>query len=201
MGACSPTVVPCELWPLSRADWRTCRIPGGRESGGAGGSGERLTSHKEILRYRCFSVVSLSPLPQSPPFSLPWHGACYTLDIVKSVRSVLSAVALIVAFVGASIVPAYAGQARPACGPPAATAAHECCKTPILKACCTNRSDQSRQSGPTQPRVQVNPNFTAVPPIFVVDLASAFRTTGAIQPTPPRAGPLDLPTLLSTLLI
>ena len=98
------------------------------------------------------------------------------------------------------MVPAYAGQAR-ACGPPAATAAHECCKTPILKTCCTDRSDPSRQSGPAQPSVQVSPNFTAAPAIFVVNLASAARKTGAVQPVPPRAGPIDLPTLLSTLVL
>ena len=120
--------------------------------------------------------------------------------IVNS-RRVASALALIVALIGASIVPVYAGTARAQCAGSAANAEHACCKTPILTACCTDRSDTSTQGGPTPAKFQVTPGFSAAPAIFFVDLRNAVRSTGAIQPTPPRAGPLDLPTLLSSLLI
>jgi hypothetical protein len=118
---------------------------------------------------------------------------------VKSVRTVFSAFALIVALIGVSTVPAYAGPARPGCVS-AVRGAHDCCKTPVLKACCPDRSDTSNQRAPAQSKVQVNPNFAAAPAIFVVDLALVVRSVAA-ERTHTRAGPGDLPTLLSTLLI
>jgi hypothetical protein len=121
------------------------------------------------------------------------------MDIVKSVRTVFSAFALIVALIGVSTVPAYAGPARQGCVP-AVRGAHDCCKTPVLKACCPDRSDTSNQGAPAQSKVQVNPNFAAAPAIFVVDLALVVRSIAA-ERTHTRAGPGDLPTLLSTLLI
>jgi hypothetical protein len=121
------------------------------------------------------------------------------MDIVKSVRTAFAAFALIVALIGASIVPAYARQGRTPCAP-GAKAAHDCCKTPVLKACCSDPSSTSTQGGPAQAKIQVSPHFTATPAIFVADLTSGVRSTGAMQ-SMPRAGPIDLPTLLSTLLI
>jgi hypothetical protein len=122
------------------------------------------------------------------------------MDTVKSLRPAFAALALVVALVGVSTVPAYAGPAREGCAP-AVKGAHDCCKTPVLKACCSDRSDASRQGAPAESKVQVNPNLTAAPAIFVVDLASNVRPIVRPQSTPLRAGPLDLPTLLSTLLI
>jgi hypothetical protein len=48
--------------------------------------------------------------------------------------------------------------------------------------------------------VQLTPNFTATATVFVVDLSSAARAVAARCATP-RAAPIDLPTLLSTLLL
>ncbi len=121
------------------------------------------------------------------------------MDVVNSLRTAFSALALIVALIGVSTMPAYAGQVRPGCTPAATT--HDCCKTPVLRACCADRSDTSRQGAPAQSKVQVNPNLTAAPAIFIVDLASSVRPTVRPESTSLRAGPLDLPTLLSTLLI
>jgi hypothetical protein len=121
------------------------------------------------------------------------------MDVVKSFRAALSALTLVVALISASIVPAYAVQG-PECAP-VAKGAHDCCKIPVLKACCSDRSDTSRQGAPAQSKVQVNPNLTAAPAIFIADLASSARSIVRPQSTPRRAGPLDLPTLLSTLLI
>jgi hypothetical protein len=135
---------------------------------------------------------------RSLPSYLPWHATCFRLDIVKSLRPAFSALALIVALIGVATVPAYAGQDRRDCAPAART--HDCCKTPVLKACCSDRSDASNQSGPVQSRVTVNPNLTPLPAVFVPDLSFVVRAVTAAQATP-RAGPIDLPTLLSTLLI
>ena len=118
---------------------------------------------------------------------------------MKSLRTAFSVLALVVALIGVTTMPAYAGQGRPGCTP--APTAHSCCKTPILKACCSDPSDTSSQGAPAQSKVQLNPNLAAAPAIFVVDLASSVRSTVRPQSTPLRAGPLDLPTLLSTLLI
>jgi len=120
---------------------------------------------------------------------------------VKFLRTAVSALAVIVALISATIGPIYAGQARDAC-PLASTvkAAHDCCKTPVLKACCSDRSDSSNQGAPAQSRVQLDPNVIAAPAFFVVDVSSGVRTIAA-QQAAPRAGPPDLPTLLSTLLI
>ena len=138
-------------------------------------------------------------LRPSAPSVIPWHGACFRMDIVKSLRTVFSAFALIVALIGVSTVPAYAGPVRPSCVP-AVKGAHDCCKTPVLKACCPDRSDTSNQGAPAQSKVQVTPNFTAAPAMFVADLALVVRSVAAEQ-THTRGGPGDLPTLLSTLLI
>jgi hypothetical protein len=120
------------------------------------------------------------------------------MDIVPSLRTAVSALALIVTLIGVATAPAYAGQARRDCAPAART--HDCCKTPVLKACCSDRSDTSNQSGPVQSRVRVNPNFAALPTVLVFDLSAVVRAVAVTQATP-RAGPIDLPTLLSTLLI
>jgi hypothetical protein len=119
---------------------------------------------------------------------------------VKRIRTVFSAFALVVALVAVAAVPAYAGQVRPGCAP-VVKGMHDCCKTPVLKACCSDRSERSNQGAPAQSRVQVSPNFVATPATFVVDLSSAVRPIGRLQSAPLRAGPLDLPTFLSTLLI
>ena len=120
-------------------------------------------------------------------------------EIVKSFRTAVSALALIVALVSATVVPVYAVEGAPRCAPQTLTD-HGCCKAPVLKACCSDRSDPSDQSGPAQPRVHVAPNFSAACSVFVVNTASSIRVRAA-QNAEPRAGPVDLPTLLSTLLL
>jgi len=119
------------------------------------------------------------------------------MDIVTSLRT--AALALIVALIGGTIAPAFAAERSRACGP-MAMSAHSCCKTPVLKACCSDQSERSNDRAPAQSRVQVNPNFTVAPAMFVIDVASAVRGIAADQAAP-RAGPVDLPTLLSTLLL
>jgi len=102
--------------------------------------------------------------------SRPWHGTCFTMDIVTSLRT--AALALIVALIGAPVAPACAAQRPSACGP-AVASAHSCCKSPTLKACCADASERSSQSVPAQSRVEVNPNVTAAPAVLIVDAAAA----------------------------
>jgi hypothetical protein len=117
---------------------------------------------------------------------------------VKSHRTAFPALALIVALVSVAIVPVYAGQVRPGCTPALET--HDCCTTPVLKACCFDSSDASNPGAPVQSRVQVNPHFTVTAVFVAVDLSPAVRAVAADQ-TALRGGPGDLPTLLSTLLL
>jgi len=123
------------------------------------------------------------------------------MDLVKSVRTALSALALIVALIGVTTMPAYADQGRGDCTPASASAAHDCCKTPVLRACCSDRSNTHDQGVPVQSRIQVHPNYIPAPAVFVTDLSSRLRAPAASGATAPRAGPVDLPTLLSTLLL
>ena len=132
--------------------------------------------------------------------ALRWYATCFRMDTVKSLRTAFTAVTLAVALISVSTVPSYAGQTRPGCAP-ATKAAHDCCKTPVLKACCSDGSNTSSQGIPVQAKIQVSPTLTAAPAIFVVDLVSTARSIVRPQTAPLRAGPLDLPTLLSTLLI
>jgi hypothetical protein len=122
------------------------------------------------------------------------------MDIVKPLRTALWALALIVALIGVTM-PAYADQGRAGCRPASANAGHDCCKTPVLRACCSDRSNTHDQGAPVQSRIQVHPNYIAAPAVFVTDLSSRLRAPAANHATAPRAGPVDLPTLLSTLLL
>ena len=98
------------------------------------------------------------------------------MDVVKSFRAAFSALALVVALVTVTTVPAYAAKDRRDCGPAKSTA-HDCCKAPAtIKACCDDRSDTSSQGAPVPAKIHVNPNLTAAPAFFVVDLASAARS-------------------------
>jgi hypothetical protein len=119
------------------------------------------------------------------------------MDIVKSLRT--AALALILALLGVTIVPTYAAQGSSDCRR-AIASAHGCCKTPTLKACCADRSERSGQSVPAGSRVQVNPQFAPIS-AFVVDQVPLAAGTDAALNAAPRASPVDLPTLLSTLLL
>jgi hypothetical protein len=125
------------------------------------------------------------------------------MDIVKSLRSLVSALALIVSLVGVTTAPAYAVAGPVDCAPmQTMKQAHDCCKAPAtVKACCSDRNDASGQGGPIQSRVQINPNLMPAPGIFVALLSPADRSIVRADGMPPRSGPVDLPTLLSTLLL
>ena len=128
-----------------------------------------------------------------------WHGLCSLVGIVKPVRSGLSAVALIIAILGTATIPAFAAAAHPVC----LAKQHDCGKTPsIRRCCCGDQSDGSDQSIPVPGKTSVHVTF--------VPVAAVFTPTGAPNPdgilvraqaSPPRAAPVDFPTLFASLLI
>jgi hypothetical protein len=118
---------------------------------------------------------------------------------VKSARSTLPAIVLIAVVIGAIGVPVIAGQMHPVCAPKQ----HDCGDTArITKCCCHDQGEASNQSGPAEPRVQVNPHSTFAPAVFAsCDVSRLYRATLRSHTSPPRASPLDLPTLFASLLI
>jgi hypothetical protein len=118
---------------------------------------------------------------------------------VKTVRSKMLAIALIAAVISAFGGPAFAGLIHPVCAPKL----HECGDTArITKCCCDDQGEASNQAGPVESRVQVNPDVTFVPVVFrSMDCSGLYRSFVRPHTSPPRATPLDLPTLFASLLI
>jgi hypothetical protein len=118
---------------------------------------------------------------------------------VKSTRSRLPAIVLIAVVVGAIGVPMFAGQIHVLCAPKQ----HECSPTAkITSCCCDDQGEASNQAGPAEPKVQLNPHQTFAPAVFASsDASSLYRATVRPHTSPPRASPLDLPTLFASLLI
>jgi hypothetical protein len=118
---------------------------------------------------------------------------------VKSRRTVLPAVALIVTFLGVTAAPAFAGILHPIC----AATHHDCGNTTkIASCCCGDEFNGSAQSVPAQARTQVDSGAAVLDGPIVpssldpVRLNTMFRALAA-----PRAAPVDLPTLFACLLI
>jgi len=116
---------------------------------------------------------------------------------VKSVRLIVSALALVVAIVGASTAPAFATGISRKCG----TSIHDCCKAPIIKSCCSAQSDDANPGGPTESKVRFAPNVSATPVAVAGTMFLAITPVPRVLMIPPRAHPADLPILHSTLLI
>lgn len=118
---------------------------------------------------------------------------------MKTTRANLSAVVLIAAVISLTGLPALASQTQPAC----ATQHHDCgTATQIAHCCCHNQGDGSTQGGPVEAKVQVNPNLTVALAVFApIDCSHPHGTIARPLTSPPRANPLDLPTLFASLLI
>ena len=117
---------------------------------------------------------------------------------MRSPRILLTAVALVVAILGASAAPAFAGFVHRVC----VTNQHECGRTAkIAKCCCGDQADTSQKSGPAQSKTQIDTTAASVACAFgpspdAVPFTTMFRAQNAS-----RAGPVDLPTLFACLLI
>jgi hypothetical protein len=118
---------------------------------------------------------------------------------VPTVRAKLSALILIVALTGATSVREFAGEIHAIC----AARHHDCGKTATIAACCCGDHDgTSNQAGPVQSRIQVHPSLTfGAAPAVATDALTVYRTNVRPQTSPPRASPLDRPTLFASLLI
>jgi hypothetical protein len=118
---------------------------------------------------------------------------------VKSVRTTLSAIALLVAVIGTTTAPAFAGLAHPIC----AAKQHDCGKTPSIKSCCCGHAQTSPASStPVQSRVEMRSDLTLMPAATsAVQVATTPHAPLAVHTSPPHRALLDLPTLFATLLL
>ena len=119
--------------------------------------------------------------------------------VVTRPRTRLSAVALVAAILSASGALLAAADVHPVC----VSKHHDCGTAPTIGSCCCG--DQGRasdESVPAKPRVQAitGLSFVSLAPLpIVINLQSAATT--AIQTSPPRGAPPDLPTRFGALLI
>jgi hypothetical protein len=122
-----------------------------------------------------------------------------TLDIVKSVRTALSAMTLLVAMTATATVPAFAGLLHPVC----ASTQHDCGQTPkIVSCCCGDEHASPTESTPVQSRVQIRADFSSMPAVTsALQVAMTPHARTPVHTSPPNRGVVDLPTLFSSLLI
>ena len=118
---------------------------------------------------------------------------------MKSARTILSVIALLVAMTATATVSAYAAPGHPIC----ATKQHDCGRTTtITKCCCGDEPASQMQSTPVQTRVDVRADLSPVPAIMHPVLAATIANTPPrIQTSPPHRYLVDLPTLFSSFLI
>jgi hypothetical protein len=78
----------------------------------------------------------------------------------------------------------------------------ECPRTPTIGPCCCDGQNSSNQGAPIESRVLVVANLSAVSlPLAISGIADSPQLFVRVHTSPPRAVPLDLPTLFATLLI
>jgi hypothetical protein len=107
--------------------------------------------------------------------------------------------ALLVAVIATTGVPVFAGQVHPLC----VTKEHDCGRTAkITQCCCGDQGDTSNQGGPVESRVHLNASLIPTPGVSAITgSADLCRMIVRAHTSPPRAGPVDLPTLFASLLI
>ena len=120
-----------------------------------------------------------------------------SVGIVKSVRLGLPALALVVAITGTATIPAFAATAHPAC----IAKQHDCRKMPSLRQCCGgDQSNDSDQSTPASGKAAVGVTFVPIAAAFM-PAANPGGILLRAKASPPRAAPVDFPTLFASLLI
>jgi hypothetical protein len=118
---------------------------------------------------------------------------------VRFLRTLRSAACVIIALIGLTHVSAFAAAVHPVC-----TVHHEhCSKSATIKSCCDgDQSAAQDQTGPLTAKVSISAPSLAVAVLFPI--VSAPDLTHALvraQASPPRAAPVDFPTLFASLLI
>ena len=105
---------------------------------------------------------------------------------------------LLVAILGVAAAPAFAALVHPVC----AAKQHDCgTSTKIVSCCCGDQSDASRPTAPAPSTVQLIRIPMAVSGLPGVVSDTTPSGTFFRAQTAPRAGPVDLSTLFSCLLI
>lgn len=130
---------------------------------------------------------------------LEWHAICSTVGIVKSVRTTLPSIWLVLSILGMATAPAFAFAGHPIC-----TAKHHQCgeTASISKCCCGDAQSSQADSTPSQSRVEVRANFTAVPVgVDVLELVTPIHGLVTVHTSAPHQYLVDLPTLFASLLI
>jgi hypothetical protein len=117
---------------------------------------------------------------------------------VKSAPTTLSTIVLLVAVIGITGVPVFAAEVHPVC----ATKQHDCGRTAKITCCCEDQGNTSNQGGPVESRVQLNASLIPAAGVSAIT-GSADLCPMIVRAhiSPPRAGPVDLPTLFASLLI
>jgi hypothetical protein len=118
---------------------------------------------------------------------------------VTSARIAQAGFAQLAVLIMSITAPLLAGGSSAAC----VTSQHDCDRTAMITpACCDDHCDGPSQGGPVESKVQVTP-ARAPAAAFVIAAAGPPTQIVAVRPqtSPPRAGPLDLPTRFARLLI
>jgi len=121
------------------------------------------------------------------------------VSIVKPARTILSAIALLLAVTSAATASALAGETHRMC----VTKQHDCGQTPrITQCCCGDEQASQMESTPVQSRIDVRADLLSMPAVMsVVQVATAPYALIAIHTSPPHRFLIDLPTLFSSFLI
>jgi hypothetical protein len=118
---------------------------------------------------------------------------------MRALRTLRSAACVVITLIGLTSVSAFAAATHPVC-----TVHHDhCSKSTTIKSCCEgDQSTTSDQTGPLTAKITISAPSLAVAVLFPI--VSAPDLTHALvraQASPPRAAPVDLPTLFASLLI
>ena len=121
------------------------------------------------------------------------------MNIVTRGRPYLTAISLVMALAGSISLSAFAGTAHRVC----TTKQHDCGQPETIKPCCCGDQTQSSDpAGPIAAKMKIVPAHAPTAALFA---EVVFRAAASIDArgdaSPPRAAPVDLPTLFARLLI
>jgi len=120
------------------------------------------------------------------------------IGIVRSARSFISALALILAVMTTATVPAVAGQVHLVC----VTQVHDCGRTAAIKPCCCGGQGESpNQSGPVESTVRLTAPVTPACADLVHIAPAVLGRIARINAETVRAASFGLSSLFRSLLI
>jgi hypothetical protein len=119
---------------------------------------------------------------------------------VKSVRPYITAIGLVITLLGSTSLSAFAAAAHPVC----TVKDHDCGKQATIEPwCCGDASNTSDPAGPIVTKVTITATPASVATLFAAIVTPTLMHTAVVraEASPPRAAPVDLPTLFASLLI